>query len=52
MSRVFLVGCSRSGTSVIQKELVNKLNLWSLPETSFLIYSHETLDQKLKNLKT
>lgn len=51
MNRIFLVGCSRSGTSVIQKELVTKLNLWSLPETSFLIYPHKTLDNKIKNIQ-
>lgn len=51
MARVFIVGCSRSGTSVIQKALVDKLNLWSLPETSFLIYSHETFEQKIKNMR-
>lgn len=51
MNRIFLVGCSRSGTSIIQKELVKKLNIWSLPETSFLIYSHETLEDRLTNIK-
>lgn len=35
MIRLFVVGCSRSGTSILQRLLVEQLNLWSLPETAF-----------------
>lgn len=51
MNKVFIVGCSRSGTSVIQKKIVDKLDVWSLPETSFLIHSNENPENRLRNLK-
>ena len=35
MIRLFLVGCSRSGTSIVQRELYQKLGLFSLPETRY-----------------
>lgn len=35
MRRVFVVGCSRSGTSLVQKKLVEEFNLYSIPETAF-----------------
>jgi len=33
--RLFLVGCSRSGTSIVQRELYRNLGLYSLPETGY-----------------
>jgi len=35
LSRVFLVGCSRSGTTVVQRALTECYQLYSLPETDF-----------------
>jgi len=35
LSRIFLVGCSRSGTTVIQRALTERYRLFSLPETDF-----------------
>lgn len=35
MYRVFVVGCSRSGTTVLQRQLVQTCQLFSLPETDF-----------------
>lgn len=37
MRRLLLVGCSRSGTTILQKELARRLNLYTLPETGFLL---------------
>ncbi len=33
--RIFIVGCSRSGTSIVQRYLSQKLVLYTLPETDF-----------------
>lgn len=33
--RLFLVGCSRSGTTVVQRALTDNYRLYSLPETDF-----------------
>lgn len=35
VKRIFLVGCSRSGTTIVQREAIKALNLYSLPETDF-----------------
>lgn len=35
MKRLFVVGCSRSGTSLIQKELSRLTGFYTLPETAF-----------------
>ncbi len=35
LSRLFLVGCSRSGTTVVQRTLTESYRLYSLPETDF-----------------
>lgn len=35
MERVFVVGCSRSGTSLVHKKLVEEFSLYSIPETAF-----------------
>lgn len=33
--RIFIVGCPRSGTTILQKGLVDRYRLYSLPETRF-----------------
>lgn len=35
MKKVFVVGCPRSGTSVVQKVVAENFNLWTMPETGF-----------------
>lgn len=39
---VFVVGCSRSGTSLIQKKVAERFGLWTIPETEFFL---EDLDR-------
>ena len=41
MIRLFAVGCSRSGTSILQRELHRQLNLYSLRETMFFLMANE-----------
>jgi hypothetical protein len=33
--RIFVMGCSRGGTTVVQRRLAEGLNLYTLPETRF-----------------
>ena len=35
LARIFLVGCSRSGTTVVQRTLTEHYRLYTLPETDF-----------------
>ncbi|MCB1751340.1 MAG: sulfotransferase [Gammaproteobacteria bacterium] len=35
LSRIFLVGCSRSGTTLVQRTLTERYQLYTLPETDF-----------------
>jgi len=37
--RIFLVGCSRSGTTLLQAMLASHTNIYSLPETSYFIHA-------------
>lgn len=47
MKKLFIVGCSRSGTSLIQQRIVEEFNIWSLPETEFFIKNKEDAKQRL-----
>lgn len=47
MKKIFIVGCSRSGTSLIQQRIVEEFNIWSLPETEFFIKKKEDAKQRL-----
>lgn len=37
MKKVFIVGCSRSGTTLIQKRLIENSRLWTMPETGWYL---------------
>lgn len=50
MKKIFIVGCSRSGTSIIQRELVKRYNYFSLPETAFFFSPHENAEDRYKNI--
>lgn len=52
MPGIFVVGCSRSGTSALQKHLITELLIWSLPETEFFLKKHVDLFSKLDRLKS
>lgn len=49
-SRVFVVGCPRSGTSLLQKHLAERLRLWTLPETAFFLQALDTPGGRLRAL--
>src|SRR5690606_13530208 len=34
---IFVIGCSRSGTSLVQKKVAEHCGLWTLPETEFFL---------------
>ena len=50
MKKIFIVGCSRSGTSIIQRELVKRYNYFSLPETAFFFSPHLNTEERYKNI--
>lgn len=50
MKKIFVVGCSRSGTSVVQKQIVEKTRLFSLPETAFFSMSNGSKKDRTSNL--
>lgn len=37
MKKIFVCGCSRPGTSVVQKTMSSNFNLLTLPETDYFI---------------
>jgi len=39
MKRIFIVGCSRSGTTILQKHLAERFSFWTLPETGYFLPS-------------
>lgn len=51
MNKVFVVGCSRSGTSLIQKRITEEFDVWSLPETEFFIKRKETIEERISLVK-
>lgn len=51
MNKLFIVGCSRSGTSIIQREVVKVMPLYSLPETAFFAVSKKDKENRIWNLK-
>lgn len=51
MNKLFIVGCSRSGTSIIQKSIIASLPLYSLPETGFFSVSNKLKKNRESNLK-
>lgn len=50
MKKFFIVGCSRSGTSIVQKHIVANKDIYSLPETAFFSIGNETKEKRIKNL--
>lgn len=48
--RVFLVGCPRSGTTLLQSLLAAHPNITSFPESQFFIYLFSTYEPKRKRL--
>lgn len=50
MKKFFIVGCSRSGTSIVQKHVVTNKDLYSLPETAFFSIGNDTKEKRKKNL--
>lgn len=50
MKNFFIVGCSRSGTSIVQKHIVSNKDIYSLPETAFFSIGNETKEKRIKNL--
>jgi hypothetical protein len=51
MNQIFVVGCSRSGTTVVQKSLVQQFNLTTLPETAFFLGRLRTGHTRAKRLR-
>ena len=50
MKRIFVVGASRSGTTVVQRVLSERLNLYSLPETAFFMEELGSASRRLSAL--
>lgn len=46
--RVFVVGCSRSGTSIVQKKVSEEFNLWTLPETAYFLKERVSIVNRLE----
>jgi len=51
MKRIFVVGCSRSGTTIVQRELCSALGLFSLPETAYFSEGLATAKQRLSAMQ-
>lgn len=46
MRRTFVVGCPRSGTTIVQALLARHPNVYTLPETAFFEHLHGELDRR------
>lgn len=47
---IFVIGCSRSGTSLVQKKIAEYCGLWTLPETEFFLEDLDRLRGRLHAL--
>lgn len=47
MKKCYIVGCSRSGTSQVQKRITELYDIWSLPETEFFIKKKESIEERI-----
>ncbi|MFL7053370.1 sulfotransferase [Vibrio cyclitrophicus] len=50
MNKLFVIGCSRSGTSFLQKKIVEEFCYWSLPETSFYLRNRNNIVTRFSKL--
>lgn len=50
MKKIFILGCSRSGTSVVQKRVVETTKLYSLPETAFFSIPNDSKKSRRENV--
>lgn len=42
MKKVYIVGCSRSGTTLLQKRIIENSHLWTMPETGWFLTNFNT----------
>ena len=50
MYEYFIVGCSRSGTSIVQKYISEQKSIYSLPETAFFSIGNDTYEKRVNNI--